>query len=80
MNKSVSFSQSLWVLLAIFGILFPALFFGKVEPHLLLFAATIAAATLLRLFGISWKKIENGLIKGIQSTIAPMLILCLIGV
>lgn len=79
-NKSVSFAQSLWVLLAIFGILFPALFFGKVEPHMPLLGATIVAATLLRFFGVSWKQMEDGLIKGIQSAIAPMLILCLIGI
>ncbi|WP_431809332.1 Na+/H+ antiporter NhaC [Brevibacillus agri] len=79
MNKSISFSQSIWVLLAIFGILFPALFWGKVEPHMPLFAATIAAATLLRLFGVPWKRMEEGLVKGIQTAIAPMLILCLIG-
>ncbi|MDF2680666.1 MAG: nhaC [Brevibacillus sp.] len=80
MNKSVSFSQSLWVLLAVFGILFPALFYGKVEPHMPLLAATIAASVLLRIFGITWKQMEDGLIKGIQSAIAPMLILCLIGI
>jgi Na+:H+ antiporter, NhaC family len=80
MNTSLRFSQSLWVLLTIFGILFPALFFGKAEPHMPLLIATIAAATLLRFFGIRWKQMEDGLIKGIQSAIAPMLILCLIGI
>jgi NhaC family Na+:H+ antiporter len=80
MNKPLSFSQSVWVLLAVFGILFPALFFGKAEPHMPLLAATIAAATLLRLYGIPWRQMEEGLVKGIQSAIAPMLILLLIGI
>lgn len=80
MNKPLSFSQSVWVLITVFGILFPALFFGKTEPHMPLLAATIAAAILLRLFGIPWKRMEEGLVTGVQSAIAPMLILCLIGI
>lgn len=80
MNKPLTFAKSLWVLLAVFGILFPALFWGKVEPHMPLLGATIAAATLLRLFGVPWKQLEEGLIKGIQTAIAPMLILSLIGI
>lgn len=80
MNKSLSFSQSVWVLVAVFAILFPALFWGKVEPHMPLLLATIVAATLLRLYGIPWKRMEEGIVKGIQSAIAPMLILCLIGI
>lgn len=76
----LTFSKSIWVLLAVFGVLFPALFWGKVEPHMPLLGATIAAATLLRLFGIPWKQIEEGIIKGIQTAIAPMLILSLIGI
>ncbi|MFP3380929.1 Na+/H+ antiporter NhaC, partial [Bacillus sp. SIMBA_069] len=67
MNKPLTFAKSLWVLLAVFGILFPALFWGKVEPHMPLLGATIAAATLLRLFGVPWKQLEEGLIKGIQT-------------
>lgn len=80
MNKPLSFSQSIWVLVTVFGILFPALFWGKVEPHMPLLLATIGAATLLFLFGVSWKQMEEGLIKGIQTAIAPMLILSLIGI
>ncbi len=80
MNKPLSFSQSIWVLLTIFAILFPALFWGKVEPHMPLFGAAIAAAILLRIFGIPWRQMEEGIIKGIQSAIAPILILCLIGI
>lgn len=76
----LTFSKSLWVILAVFGVLFPALFWGKVEPHMPLLGATIAAATLLRLFGIPWKQLEEGIIKGIQTAIAPMLILSLIGI
>ncbi|MED4782116.1 Na+/H+ antiporter NhaC [Brevibacillus choshinensis] len=80
MNKSLSFSQSIWVLLAVFAILFPALFWGKVEPHMPLLLSTIAAAVLLRIFGVPWKQMEEGIVKGIQSAIAPILILCLIGI
>lgn len=80
MNQPLPFAKCIWVLIAIFGILFPSLFWGKVEPHMPLFLSTVAAAVLLRLFGIPWKRMEEGIVNGIQSAIAPMLILCLIGI
>jgi Na+:H+ antiporter, NhaC family len=80
MNKSITFGQSLSVLLVVFAILFPALFFGKAEPHMPLLTALVASAVFIRLFGVTWEEMEEGIIKGVQSAVAPLLILSLIGI
>ncbi len=80
MNKSLSFAQSASVLVAVFAVLFPAMFWGKAEPHMPLLAATVASAVLLRLYGITWSQMEEGLVKGVQSAVGPMLLLALIGI
>jgi Na+:H+ antiporter, NhaC family len=80
MNKSLSFAQSASVLAAVVAVLFPAMFWGKAEPHMPLLAATVASTVLLRLYGIRWSRMEEGLVKGVQSAVAPMLLLALIGI
>ncbi|WP_407653323.1 Na+/H+ antiporter NhaC [Brevibacillus ruminantium] len=80
MNKSVTFGQSLSILLVVFSILFPALFWGKAEPHMPLLSALVASALLIRCYGIPWREIEGGIVKGIQSAVLPILILALIGI
>ncbi|QQE73562.1 Na+/H+ antiporter NhaC [Brevibacillus composti] len=80
MKPSVTFGRSLFLLLIVFSILFPALFWGKAEPHMPLLAALVASAALLRLYGVAWKEIEGGMIKGVQAAAMPLLILASIGI
>jgi NhaC family Na+:H+ antiporter len=80
MNKQLSFQQSLIIMITVFLLLFVSLLFWKTEPHIPLLAATVAAALLLRCFGIRWAQMETSMLQGIQSAVIPMLILSLIGI
>lgn len=80
MDRPLSFSKSLILILFILGFLFVSIFLLKSEPHLPLLATTVGSAAILRLFGSSWDKLESAIIKGIQTAIMPILILSLIGI
>jgi len=80
MNRHLSFSKSIILIVFILALLFVSIFLLKAEPHIPLLATTVGTATLLRLFGFSWTKIESAIIKGIQTAIMPILILSLIGI
>lgn len=80
MNRQLSFSKSMFLIFFILALLFVSIFLLKAEPHIPLLATTVGTATLLRLFGFSWKKIESAIIQGIQTAIMPILILSLIGI
>ncbi|MFC7679878.1 Na+/H+ antiporter NhaC [Paenibacillus sp. GCM10028914] len=80
MNRQLSFSKSMFLIIFILALLFVSIFLLKAEPHIPLLATTVGTATLLRLFGFSWKKIESAIIQGIQTAIMPILILSLIGI
>ncbi|WP_054955117.1 Na+/H+ antiporter NhaC [Paenibacillus dakarensis] len=80
MDRQLSFSKSIFLIIFIIGLLFVSIFLLKAEPHLPLLAAVVGTAALLWMFGITWKTIESAIIKGIQTAIMPMLILSLIGI
>ncbi|UNK16163.1 Na+/H+ antiporter NhaC [Paenibacillus sp. N3/727] len=80
MDRQLSFSKSIILIVFILALLFVSIFLLKAEPHLPLLATTVGTATLLRLFGFSWKKLESAIIQGIQTAIMPILILSLIGI
>lgn len=80
MDRQLNFSKSIILIVFILTVLFVSIFLFKAEPHLPLLAATVGTATLLRLFGITWKTIESAIIQGIQTAIMPILILSLIGI
>jgi len=80
MNRELSFSKSIFLIVLILALLFVSIFLLKSEPHLPLLAATVGTATMLRLFGFPWKKLESAIIQGIQTAIIPILILSLIGI
>ncbi|OAB44727.1 Na+/H+ antiporter NhaC [Paenibacillus glacialis] len=80
MDRQLSFSKSIILIVFILTLLFVSIFLFKAEPHIPLLATTVGTATLLRLFGLSWTKIESAIIKGIQTAIMPILILSLIGI
>ncbi|GGH19857.1 Na+/H+ antiporter NhaC [Paenibacillus segetis] len=80
MNRQLSFSKSVILIIFILAFLFVSIFLLKAEPHLPLLATTVGTATLLRLFGFTWKKLESAIIQGIQTAIMPILILSLIGI
>ncbi|MGM1047297.1 MAG: Na+/H+ antiporter NhaC [Bacillota bacterium] len=80
MDRQLSFSKSIILIVFILALLFISIFLLKAEPHLPLLATTVGTATLLRLFGFSWKKLESAIIQGIQTAIMPILILSLIGI
>ena len=80
MDRQLSFSKSIMIIVFILALLFVSIFLLKAEPHIPLLAATVGTAILLGLFGFSWKDIESAIIKGIQTAIMPILILTLIGI
>lgn len=80
MNRELSFSKSIFLIVFILALLFVSIFLLKSEPHLPLLATTVGTATMLRLFGFPWKKLESAIIQGIQTAIMPILILSLIGI
>jgi NhaC family Na+:H+ antiporter len=80
MERQLSFSKSMIIIVFILALLFVSIFLLKAEPHLPLLVTTIGTAVLLGMFGFSWKKIESAIIQGIQTAIMPILILMLIGI
>ncbi len=80
MERQLSFSKSMIIIVFILALLFVSIFLLKAEPHLPLLVTTISTAVLLGMFGFSWKKIESAIIQGIQTAIMPILILMLIGI
>ncbi|WP_160035328.1 Na+/H+ antiporter NhaC [Paenibacillus sp. An7] len=80
MDRQLSFSKSITLIIFILALLFVSIFLLKAEPHIPLLFTTVGAAVLLRIFGVSWKKIESAMIQGIQTAIMPILILSLIGI
>lgn len=80
MDRQLSFTKSIILIVFIMALLYVSIFLLKTEPHIPLLATTIGTATLLRIFGFSWKKIESAIIQGIQTAIMPVLILSLIGI
>ncbi|HEY2495207.1 MAG TPA: Na+/H+ antiporter NhaC [Paenibacillus sp.] len=80
MDRQLSFSKSIILIVFILALLFVTIFLLKAEPHLPLLTTTVGTATLLRFFGFSWKKLESAIIQGIQTAIMPILILSLIGI
>lgn len=80
MDRQLSFSKSIILIVCILAFLFVSIFLLKAEPHLPLLATTVGTATLLRLFGFTWQKLESAIIQGIQTAIMPILILSLIGI
>lgn len=80
MDRQLSFSKSIMIIVFILAVLFVSIFLLKAEPHIPLLTTTVGTAILLGLFGFSWKDIESAIIKGIQMAIMPILILLLIGI
>ncbi|MEC0094068.1 Na+/H+ antiporter NhaC [Paenibacillus macquariensis] len=80
MNRQLSFSKSIIIIVFILALLFVSIFLLKAEPQIPLLATTVGTATLLRFFGFSWDRLESAIIKGIQTAIMPILILSLIGI
>lgn len=80
MNQQPKFTQSLLIFLAIAAILFTAVFLLHAEPHIPLLATTVIVACMLKLIGFRWSDLEEGILKGIQSAISPILLLSLIGI
>ncbi|WP_211745602.1 Na+/H+ antiporter NhaC [Paenibacillus sp. Marseille-Q4541] len=80
MERQLSFSKSIILIVFILALLFVSIFLLKAEPHIPLLVTTVGTATLLRLFGVSWKKLESAMLQGIQTAIMPILILSLIGI
>ena len=80
MDRQLSFSKSVIIIVFIMVLLSLSIFLLKAEPHIPLLATTVGTATILRLFGFSWKRLESAILQGIQSAIMPILILSLIGI
>lgn len=73
------FKEAVGLLLLILAVIFFSLFLLKTEPHIALLNCLLVILLIGFLRGFGWKKLEEGLIKGIQSGIQPIVILGLIG-
>lgn len=76
----VTFNQSLVLFILVMAWLLFTILIWKSEPHIPLIVATIVTASGLMLFGQSWSQVEKSLIKGIQASVQPTLLLILIGI
>ena len=82
MNKekgTFHFKEAVGLLLLILAVIFLSLFLLKTEPHIALLNCLLVILLIGLLRGVGWKKSEEGMIKGIQSGIQPVVILGLIG-
>ncbi len=79
-SKSLSFTGSVILFLSMIGIIFISLFYLKTEPHLPLMLCLVFLSGAAILYKYSWKEIEDGIVKGIQSGVQPIIILALIGI
>ncbi|MGQ4667373.1 Na+/H+ antiporter NhaC [Metabacillus halosaccharovorans] len=82
MNKekgTFHFKEAVGLLLLILAVIFLSLFLLKTEPHIALLNCLLVILLIGLLRGFGWKNLEEGLIKGIQSGIQPIVILGLIG-
>jgi len=82
MNKekgTFHFKEAVGLLLLILVVIFLSLFLLKTEPHIALLNCLLVILLIGLLRGFGWKNLEEGLIKGIQSGIQPIVILGLIG-
>ena len=80
-NKgSLHFKEAVFILLLILAIIFTSLFVLKTEPHLALLNCIVIVSFLGLIKRHSWKELESGMVKGIQSGIQAIIVLALIGV
>jgi NhaC family Na+:H+ antiporter len=73
------FRETIFILLLILAIIITSLFVFKIEPHFALVNCIVIITFLGLLKRISWKELEEGMVKGIQSGIQPIIVLALIG-
>lgn len=79
-KKAFHFKEALFILVMILVIIYSSLFILKTEPHIALLNCLVFISILGLLKGYPWKKLEDGIVKGIQSGIQPIIILALIGI
>jgi Na+:H+ antiporter, NhaC family len=73
------FREAIFILFLILAIIFTSLFAFKIEPHFALLNCIVVVAFIGLLKRFSWKELEEGIVKGIQSGIQPIIVLALIG-
>ncbi|MGZ9586101.1 Na+/H+ antiporter NhaC [Paenibacillus marinisediminis] len=79
-SNTVTFKQSLIIFILVMSWLLLTILVWKAEPHLPLLIATVATGIGLMLCGQSWKQVEHSLIKGLQASVMPAILLVLIGI
>lgn len=79
-KQPLRFVQSVTIFAVIIAILLLTILGWGAQPHIPLLTATVAAGCLLLLFGQSWNLVERALIKGLQASVMPALLLSLIGI
>ncbi|WP_096187829.1 Na+/H+ antiporter NhaC [Evansella halocellulosilytica] len=72
--------ESVIILFSILVVIGSSLFLFEAEPHVPIFIVILLLITWGKLRKFEWKTIENGMIKGVQSGIVPVIIFMLIGV
>ncbi|MGG3836726.1 Na+/H+ antiporter NhaC [Paenibacillus thiaminolyticus] len=79
-QETLRFGQSVTIFIAILLILIVPILGWRVEPHIPLIGASVAAGGLLLLFGRSWNEVEQAFVRGLQASVQPALLLTLIGI
>jgi Na+:H+ antiporter, NhaC family len=79
-KNTFQFKEAVSILFLILAIIFTSLFVLKTEPHLALLNCLVVVASLGLIKRYTWKELETGMIKGIQSGIQPIIVLALIGI
>ncbi|MFC0272131.1 Na+/H+ antiporter NhaC [Metabacillus herbersteinensis] len=74
-----TYRQAILTTIGILGIIFISLFIFKTEPHIPLLACILMVSFVGITKRVAWKELEDGMVKGIQSGVQPIILLALIG-
>ncbi|WP_195571248.1 Na+/H+ antiporter NhaC [Paenibacillus sp. 1001270B_150601_E10] len=79
-GTTITFGQSLSIFIVTIGWLLLTILYWHAEPLIPLLVAAIVTGIMLMCFGMKWQDVESALIKGVQSSVMPSILLVLIGI
>ncbi|MCY9514725.1 Na+/H+ antiporter NhaC [Paenibacillus apiarius] len=79
-TRPLSFMQSVTIFTSIIALLLLTILGWQAEPHVPLIAAAVLTGCLLLAFGKPWQSVEQALIRGLQASVMPAMLLALIGI
>lgn len=78
--KEISFGQSLSIFVVTMSWLLLTILYWHAEPLIPLLTAAVFTGLMLMSFGMTWAQVESALIRGVQSSVMPAILLVLIGI